>query len=225
MSPRIAAGFLAAVLLAAAAQAESLDDVLARMDQAAKSFRAYSASVKRVDYAKVLDSYDDSAGVMRLKRAKNGVVGIVDTTEGPDRTVLHFNGPMVERYLPNANTVEQWNIKKYASAMDQMLLLGFAVTREEIKRDYDVKLIGAETVNSVQTSHITLTPKSSETLKYVQTFDLWIDPQGHAIRQKGTEPNGNYRLATFSDLKVNPSLPDSDFELNTPKGVKVVKEN
>lgn len=225
MRRRIAIALTGAVWFCSAARADLLDDVLARMDAAAKQFQSYSASVKRVDYVKVVDSYDDSAGFIRLKRAKNGVVGIMDVTAGPDHTITHFDGPIVERYLPKANTIEQYNAKKSAATMDQMLLLGFAVTRDEIKRDYDVKLVGAETVNGAETTHIALTPKSSEALKYVKTIDLWIDANGHAIRQKGTEPGGNYHLATFSDLKVNPSIPASEFELNAPKGVKVAKEN
>lgn len=225
MTRRLVIVLAGGVWLCAAARAQTLDEVLANMDDAAKQFHSYSANVKRVDYAKVLDSYDDSRGSMRLKRAKNGVVGIMDITAGPDHTVTYFNGPIVERYLPKANTIEQYNAKKLTATMDQMLLLGFAITRDEIKRDYDVKLAGTETVNGVKTSHISLTPKSAEALKYVKMIDLWIDPKGNAVRQKGTEPNGNYRLATFSDLKVNPTLPDSEFDLNVPKGVKTVKEN
>jgi outer membrane lipoprotein-sorting protein len=227
MKTRLAIALTAGIGLGAGvlAAADSLDDVLARMDSAAKEFQSYSATVKRVDYTKVLDSTDDSSGAMRLKRGKNGIVGIMDTTAGPDHTVVHFNGLTVERYLPKAATVEQYNAKKFASTMDEMLLLGFAVTRADLKQNYDIKLLGADTVDGTQTSHILLTPKSPEALKYVKTIDLWINATGNAIRQKGTEPTGNYKLATFSDLKVNPRLPDAAFDLTVPKGTKTVKEN
>jgi outer membrane lipoprotein-sorting protein len=225
MTRRFAIALTAGVWVCAAAHADSLDDVLARMDAAAKQFHSYSANVKRADYAKVVDSYDDSSGFMRLKRGKNGVVGIMDITAGPDHKITHFDGPTVQVYLPNANTIQQYNAKKWKASMDQLLLLGFAVTRDEIMRDYDVKLIGTETINGVATTHIVLTPKSAEALKIVKTIDLWIDSKGNAIRQKGTEPDGDSHLVTYSDLKVNPPLPDSDFELDVPKGVKTVKEN
>lgn len=215
----------ATVLCAATAHAETIDDVLARMDASAKQFRSYSAAVKVVRYGSVLESYDDSSGSMRLRRVKDKIVGILDTTEGPDHTILHFDGPIAQRYLPKAKTVEQYNIKQYASVLDGMVMLGFAITANEIKRDYTVKLVGPETISGVQTSHIVLTPKSAEALKYAKTIDLWIDAMGHAIRQKGTTPENNYRQATFSNLQVNPSLPDSEFELQVPKDVKVVKEN
>jgi outer membrane lipoprotein-sorting protein len=227
MNSRTAIALIAGLCLAAAgpARAESLDDVLARMDTAAKQFQSYSASVKRVDYTKVLDSTDDSSGTMRLKRGKTGIVGIMDTMAGPDRTVIHFNGPTVEVYLPKAATIPVFNAKKFASTMDEMLLLGFAITREQLKQDYDLALAGPETVDGAATAHITLTPKSPDALKYVRKIDLWIDSKGNSIRQKGTEPSGNYRLASFSNLQVNPPLPDSAFELTPPPGTKRVKEN
>jgi outer membrane lipoprotein-sorting protein len=207
------------------ARADTLDDVLARMDAAANQFQSYSANMRRIDYSKVLDSTDESSGAMRLKRAKIGIVGIMDTTAGPDHTIIHFNGPTVERYLPKAATVEVYNAKKFASSMDQMMLLGFAISRDEMKRDYDISFVGEETVDGTPTSHIALTPKSPEALKYVRKVELWINAKGNSIRQKGTEPSGNYRLAIFSKLEVNPSLPDSAFELSLPPGVKKVKEN
>ncbi len=225
MTSRYAIAILGALSLAAA-RAETIDDVLARVDMAARQFQSYSATVKRVDYGKTLDTYDDSSGSMRIKRTKNKVVGIMDTTAGPDHTVDYFDGPIFEIYLPKANTVQKWEFKKYVSTIDQMLLLGFAITRDEIKRDYDAKLVGTETIAGMQVSHILLVPKSAEARQqYVKSIDLWINANGNAVQQKGTEPNGDYRLATFSNLQLNPPLPDSEFELHTPPGTKVVKEN
>ena len=224
MNSRIAIALTAGLWLGTA-RADSLDDVLMRMDAAAKQFQSYSATVKRVDYTKVLDSTDESSGPVRLKRGKNGIIGIMDMTAGPDHTVIHFNGQTVERYLPKALTNEQYNAKKFATTLNQMLLLGFAVTRDELKTNYDIKLVGAENVDGTATSHLVLTPRSAEALKYVKTIELWIVGKGNAIQQKGTEPSGNYKLAILSDLKINPPLPDSAFELNLPKGVKTVKEN
>lgn len=209
----------------AIARADALDDVLMRMDSAAKQFQSYSANVKRIDYTKVLDSTDESTGTMRLKRAKMGITGIMDTTAGPDHTIIHFDGPTVERYLPKAATKEVYNAKKFMSSMDQMLLLGFAVSRQEMMRDYDISLVGTETIDGVPTTHIALVPKSAEAQRYVRKIELWVNDKGNAIRQKGTEPSGNTRLAIFSNLQVNPPLPDSAFELVVPKGVKTVKEN
>lgn len=197
------------------------------MDSAAKEFKSYTADVNRVDYTKIIDEKDQTIGSMRLQRTKSGVEGVMDFTSGPDHYLLGLSGNTLRKYLPKANEVQLYNLRKSAATLDQFLLLGFSTTREEMMRDYDVKLIGPEKLGSVETTHILLTPKSAETLKLVKTIDLWIpDGKGNPIQQKGNEPSGNYRLATFSNLKVNPpNLQPSDFILSVPAGVKTVKEN
>ncbi|HEY1754606.1 MAG TPA: outer membrane lipoprotein carrier protein LolA [Bryobacteraceae bacterium] len=220
---RAVASLMLCPLLSAA---DSIEDVLARMDGAARQFKSYSAAVKQQEYTKAVHDTYESNGFMRFKRGKNGVEGILDLTSGPDRTVIHLNGSTVEVYLPKASTVEIYKAGQFASMLDQMLLLGFSVTRDEMKRDYEIKLDGMETVNSTPAARLVLTPKSAEALKYVVSIELWIpDGKGNAIRQRLNQPKGNYRMATFSDLRLNPPLPDSDFQLSLPKDVKRIKEN
>ena len=168
------------------ARADGTDDVLARMDAAARRFQSYSATVKRVDYTKVLDATDDSGGPVRLKRGKNGIVGIMDLTSGPDHFILHFNGQTVDRYLPKALTNEQYNAKKFAATLNQMLLLGFAVTRDELKLNYEIRLVGAETVNGIpRLAHCADPEIGRRPQVHVQTIDLWIDGKGNAVQQRG----------------------------------------
>jgi len=70
-------------------------------------------------------------------------------------------------------------------------------------------------------NHLELTPKSAEARKFATKVELWI-PEGkaNAVKEKVTEPSGNYLETTYSEVKPNPSLPDSDFELKLPRGVK-----
>ena len=203
-----------AVALVCAARADSLDDVLSRMDATAKSFKAYSADVKTVDYTKLFDDKAESVGSMRLQRTKNGVSGIVDFNTGINPFILHLNGTTSERYLPKANEIQVYNMRKISATIDQMLLLGFDVTRDEMMRDYVIKSGGAAKVGSDDTTRVVLTPKSAETLKVVKTVELWIlDGKGYPIQIKETTPEGNYKLFVLSKLVLNPTLPASAFEL------------
>ncbi len=227
---RILSTVLAAVsafaLTLTCAGADTLDDVLNRIDVAAQQFKSYSATVKRLDHDKVLDTDDMIDGKFFLKRAKNGVVGNLDFTEGPDHYIIHLNGGMVEKYLPKVPIVQVFDLKKFAHTMDETVLLGFAVTRQEMEADYAIKLVGTDPIDGIPSAHLILTPKSAEGQKYIKSVELWI-PQGKGtpIRQKGTEPSGDYRIATYSDVKLNASLPDSAFELVVPPGTKRVKAN
>jgi outer membrane lipoprotein-sorting protein len=66
-------------------------------------------------------------------------------------------------------------------------------------------------------------PKTDELKKLITKIELWV-PEGQAnpIQEKVTEPSKNYELVTYSDIKVNPALPDSAFELKLPPKVKKI---
>ena len=56
-----------------------------------------------------------------------------------------------------------------------------------------------------------------------QKSKLWIDGQANKVQEKWSTPSKDYDQVTYSDLKVNLALPDSDFELNLPPGVKELR--
>jgi outer membrane lipoprotein-sorting protein len=219
---------LLALAITAIARPDSLEDVLARMDSAAKEFKSYSANVKWLDYTKIINEKDETNGAMRLQRTKSGVSGIVDFSSAQDPYIVHVDGTKGQKYLPKANEIQDFNMRKFAGTLDQLLLLGFSVTREEMQRDYDIKLGGAEKVDSVGTTRIILAPKSAETLKMIRTIELWIqDGKGYPIQiKRTTAPSGNYQIFTFSNLQLNPPLPPTAFELPpSASRAKKIKEN
>lgn len=214
--------FAILILPALLARAESLTDVLARMDRAAQDFRALSASMKRVQFTAVINETNEMDGVMRLKRVKGGTVGIVDFQQPEQRTV-YVNGHNIQIYYPKANTVEIYDSSKYTANIDQFLLLGFGTSSAELHKSYDLKVSGAETIGGLATTRVELTPKSAELKKLITKIELWI-PEGQdtPVQERVIEPSKNYELVVYSDIKVNPSLPDSSFELKLPPNVKKI---
>ena len=213
---------LVGFLLDAAAHADTLDAILARMDRAAKEFKSVSAKMKRLEFTAVLNESGEMNGEMRLKRDKGGTVGLVEFHD-PDPRVISFNGRQARVYYPKANTVEVYDAGKYKETMDRFLLLGFGTSGAELKKEYEIKQGGAEMVGSVQTTHLELIPKSPDLKQYVTQIEFWIpDGQSNPIREKVTQPSKNYSIVTYSDLKLNPGLPASAFELKLPPGVKIL---
>jgi outer membrane lipoprotein-sorting protein len=204
------------------ARAESLADVLARMDRAAQDFRSLSAKMHRVQFTAVLSESSSMDGLMRLKRGKGGTVGVVEF-QPPDVRTVFVNGKNIQIYYPKANSVEIYDASKYVSSLDQFLLLGFGTTSAELTKSYDAKLGGAEEVAGKMCARVELTPKSAEMKKLITTIELWI-PEGdaHPVREKVNEPSKNYELVDYSDIQVNPALPDAAFELRLPAGVKKI---
>jgi outer membrane lipoprotein-sorting protein len=206
----------------ALAKADTLADVLARMDHAAGEFRSLSANMKRIQFTAVLSETSEMDGVVRLRRAKGGTVGVIDFQQPEQRTIF-INGKSVQIFYPKANTLEIYDASKYAASMDQILLLGFGTTSAELKKSYDLKDGGAQKLGLIDTTRIELTPKSADLKKLITRIEMWIpDGQSNPIRVKFNEPSRNYELVDYSDIKPNPPLPDSAFDPKFPPNAKKI---
>ncbi len=211
----------ALVLTVAPARSESLADILARMDRASKDFKSMSAQMKEVDYTAVIDESREAIGEVRMKHSKSGTVVHLEYQQ-PDPRIVHADSHKAQIFYPKAKTVEVYDIGKYSGLADQ-ILIGFATSGDELKKNYAMKVAGTENVGGQPATRIELIPKSQELLKLATTIELWIlEGQSYPIQEKFVEPSKNYKLVTYSSVKVNPELPDSAFELKLPTGVKTV---
>jgi outer membrane lipoprotein-sorting protein len=204
------------------ARAESLSDILARMDRSAAEFKSFSAKMKRTNYTAVLDETTETNGAVRMRRTRKGTEAVMDFFE-PDLHTIYLSGHTGEVYYPKANTVQIYNAGKFASSVDSLVLLGFGTTSTELSKDYEVKVGGAETIGSVHTTRLALTPKSKDIRNMASQIELWIpEGQSNPIQEKIIEPSKDYVLVSYSDMKINPVLPDSAFELKLPANVKKI---
>jgi outer membrane lipoprotein-sorting protein len=211
---------LLAVTGTAMAQAESLDAILARMDTAARQFSSLTAHIQQTHFTPVFNESEVSSGMIHMKRAKSGALVLIEYG-GPNARSIAIGPRTVQRYFPKAGVVEVYDTARYTNTIDQHLLLGFGTTAMELKKLYDMKVAGTETLGPVSTTRIELTPKSAETLKLISKIELWIpEGQGNPAQEKITERSRETDLAVYSDTQLNASLPDSEFELKLPAGVK-----
>jgi outer membrane lipoprotein-sorting protein len=215
--------YLIVALAASLGRAESLDDVLKRMDQAAQTFKSMLADVHKTDYSDLFSEANSEDGTFRMmKRAKGGVVMLVKFT-GRDPRTIRIADNKLEIYHPRANSVDQYNTRKFTKSADQLLLVGFGTSRADLEKKYEISLGGSEVIANVKTTRIDLKPKSAEEKNFFNMIQLWIpEDKGNPIQDKVLtgKSNKDYNLVQYSNVKINPALPDSDFELNLPAGVK-----
>jgi outer membrane lipoprotein-sorting protein len=210
------------LLVGRLARAESMADVLARMDRAAGEFRSLSATMKRIHYTAVLSETETTDGTVRLKRVKASTVGVIEFKQ-PEMRTIFINGKSVQVFYPKANTVEIYDASKYTSSMEQIILLGFGTSSTELKKSYDIKDGGAQKINGTDTTRLELTPKSPELKKLITRIEMWIaEGQSNPLRVKFSEPSKNFEQVDYSDNQTNPTLPDSAFELKLPASVKKI---
>ncbi len=213
-------------LAASLARADSLADVLNRMDQAAAKFRSLTAHVHHIDYTDVLSDTTEEDGIFKMMKRGKTVVFLGDF-KGRDARQVWMSGNTVRIYYPKANEVDNFDTRKYTKSADLLLLVGFGTPKAELEKTYDISLGGNETIGTAKTTRIDLKPKSPEAKKLFNVIQLWI-PNGGAnpIQEKvlSGKENKDYKLFQFSDEKIltvaDPPLPASDFDLKLPPGVK-----
>jgi outer membrane lipoprotein-sorting protein len=212
---------LAAVFCAGGARAASLDQVLARMDQNALKFKSVTAKIRYDSYIAVVKSDEVSTGTFHMKRTRKDVLVLVELTE-PDPKSVAFAGTKLEIYYPKLKQIEVYNLGSH-DVVEKYLALGFGASANDLKADYAIKELGAETMNGVQTSRLELIPKSKQVLQQFLKIELWMsDATGYPVQEKFYKTGGDYTIITYSDVTINPTLPDSAFKLNPPKGVQRV---
>lgn len=214
-------GILAAAPSALVAQDAA--SVLARMDRAADGFRGITATVKKVSFTAVIKESTEETGKMALYRPKPKDMRMLVEFAKPDERAVAFAGKKLQVYYPKLRTVQEYDLGKQSSLLDQFLLLGFGTPGSELKKSYEIKYIGAEAIDGVKTFHLELKPLSADAKAHVRQVDLWIgESEGQPVQQKILQPSRDYTVITYGDLKVNPSgLSDNSVKLNTPKGTKV----
>jgi outer membrane lipoprotein-sorting protein len=220
LSRLIATGLLGIAALAAPAQPDAaLAPVFARMDRAAAGFKGLTADVRHLTHTDFVNDDSVDTGTIKLKRPKpNDTRVLIQFTE-PDPKSLYFQGKKLDIYYPRMQTVDEYDLGKNREIVDQYLLLGFGATSKELQNAYTIRLVGDETVAGQKATELELVPKSKDVLQQVKKFQLWIGEAGVPVQLK-FYPSGQYVVFTYTNIKVNPDLPESELKLQIPKGTK-----
>ncbi|MBX9601829.1 MAG: outer-membrane lipoprotein carrier protein LolA [Bryobacteraceae bacterium] len=212
---------LAVVFLSAPGFAQDgLTEVLARMDKVAPGFESMAAKFKWTEYTSVIKETNESSGEIRFKRIKNKVRGLIDYTQ-PDAKTVMLADQQVWIHLPKIKTAQIYDLGKQGDQLYQFLLLGFGTSSASLRKNWDVKLAGSDTVAGHKTSRLELIPKSGEARNYLSRVELWIPENGsYPLQEKLHQKSGDYILISYSAQQFNTGMPDGSLDLKLPPGTK-----
>lgn len=199
----------------------SVDSVLTLMDHSAQSFRSLTATIEHIKFTAVVSDTSTETGNLYVRRDEKMRI---DITAPDPRTILR-TGDSLFVYTPKIKRVEEYNLGKNRSMVDQYILLGFGTRSAEVRKSYDVVLTGEDQLDGRKVAVLELTPKSEEVRKQIIKIQMWIDEASWLpIQQKFFEATaGDYFLFHYSDLKEDLKVPESRFKQDWPKGVTRVK--
>ena len=203
----------------------ALDGVLKKMDAAAASFRTTQADFEWDRYERVIDEVDDvQFGTIYYRRTGKEIEMMIDikkegsspTDAKPEPKFVLLHEGKIRMYQPKPDQVTVYDLGKNSSDFESYLVLGFGGSGQELVKEFEVTYKGPETINGVATAKLELVPKSERVRNNFKQIILWIDlDRGVSVQQQLFEPQGDYRLAKYSAIRVNEKIGNDVFQLKT----------
>lgn len=202
----------------------ALESVLTQMDSASAQFRNAEADFVWDQYQKVVNETDTQKGKVYYRRTGKGETQMSANIQSPDEKSLVFADGKVRLYQPKIQQVNEYDAGKNRDQFQSFLVLGFGGRGHDLPKQFDVNFGGFEAINGVKTAKLELVPKAPNVKNMFNQIVIWVDPgRGISLKQQFFEPSGDYRIANYSNIKLNTKVPDDVFKLHTSGSVKTVK--
>jgi outer membrane lipoprotein-sorting protein len=202
----------ALIAVPVSAKADDLQSVLNRLNASAKKFHSVSANV--VFDTEMQDPVPDSdvyKGIAYYQRDGNNFKMAAHFSERnarPSSAAYNYTGGAIHFF--DGTEVHTYDASKWQA----YLILGFGASGTELADKWDIKYLGSSVIDGVNVAQLELVAKDPQVRKNIAKITIWIDPdRGVSLKQRFDESPGVYRICTYSDIKVNQSLPSKAFDL------------
>lgn len=219
MATRTLLAISAALLLSTppAMRADDLRSVLHKLDEAAARFKSTSADVKYeiVQTDPIPDTEVQTGTVYYQRKGSSFELGIhLQTDNGrPVPKVIVVSSGVFKMY---DQLIDQVITSNKVSKYESYLALGFGASGKELQQKWNITFLGTETLDGVPVDKLELVAKDPAVLKLFPNVTIWIDPErGVSLKQVFDEGEGQSRTCTYTNIKVNRSLPSDAFTFKT----------
>jgi outer membrane lipoprotein-sorting protein len=205
------------------AQADGLQDVLARMNKAAANFKTGQADFEWLVYTKVVEQTDIQKGKIYYRR-KGAELSLAIKIESPVPKQIVVEKGTLLMYEKRIDQLTERKLGKNKDDIEAGMSLGFGSRGDDLTKNYEVQLAGWETVDGVKTAKLELVPKRATEKQYFTKIIMWIDPDRDvALKQQFFQPSEDYRLVHNTNIQVNSKIPADVFQLPVTGSTKRVK--
>ena len=202
---------------------DNLEVALTQMDKSAASFRSAEADFVWDQFQAIVQEHDLQKGKVFFVRHEKDTHMAAQINE-PDKKQVVFTEGKIRFYQPKIDQVTEYEAGANKEEVESFMVLGFGGRGHDLLKSFDVGLGGEETIDGVKTVKLELTPKAEKVKKMFSRFILWIDPlRDVSLKQQAFEPSGDFRTATYSNIKLNEKVPEDTFKLKTTSKTKVVR--
>jgi outer membrane lipoprotein-sorting protein len=210
----------------------ALDSVLRKMDAVAANFTTAQANFQWETYQKVIDEVVDyQTGIIYYRKSNKQIemmaevkrAGSSASSMKDEPKFVLLSGGKVRLYQPKTDQVTEFDLGKNQSDFESYIVLGFGASGQDLQKNFDVTYMGPETIDGVKTAKLQLIPKSQKVKNTYSQIFLWIDlDRGVSVQQQLFQPQGDYRLAKYSQIKLHEKISDDVFKLKTTSKTQTV---
>jgi outer membrane lipoprotein-sorting protein len=207
--------------VAATPAPDQKDEILRRLDQAAKNFRSTSADFQFDTYITdpIPDQETQKGTVYYERTGKNfRMAGHIREENGkPVPKVYVISGGVVRLY---ELLIDQVTTLSKLGQYESWFMLGFGASGKELEEKWEIKYLGSETLldgnTKIKTEKLEMVPKDPSIRKNLPKVTAWMDTErGISLKQVYDEGQGQTRVAVYFNIKVNEALPANAFTLKT----------
>jgi len=199
----------------------TLDNLLKQMDTQAADFHSLTADLERTKVTVVVNDKSTESGKIVVRSDDKMRI---ELTQPDPRTILR-DGDNFYIYNPKIHRVEEYNLGKRKSVVDQFLLLGFGTSGKSLKESYSITLQGEDTLDGRKVVLLELLPKTDEVKKQLSKIHLWLDESTWlpAQQQFFETGSGDYFTIRYKNVSRNVRINDSEFKPHWPHGTTKVQ--
>ncbi len=199
----------------------TLDNVLKQLDAEARDFHSLTADMERTKVTVVVNDKSTESGHIYVRSDDKMRI---ELTQPDLRTILRNNDNFYI-YNPKIHRVEEYNLGKKKSVVDQFLLLGFGTSGKSLLRSYSITLRGEESLDNHKVLLLELLPKTDAVRRQLSKIQLWLDEATWLpVQQQFFETgSGDYFIIRYKNIARNVRIPDSRFKPRWPRGTTKVQ--
>ena len=199
----------------------TLENVLKQLDSQAAEFRSLTADLERTKVTVVVNDKSTESGHILVRRDARMRI---ELTQPDPRTILR-DGDNFYLYNPKIHRVEEYNLGKKKSVLDQFFLLGFGTSGTSLKQSYTISVQGEVMLDNRKVILLELLPTTDEVKRQLSKIQLWLDESTWlpAQQQFFEMGSGDNFIVRYKNMERNVKIPDSEFKPHWPHGTSKVQ--
>lgn len=204
--------------------ADDLKSVLQQLNAAAARFHSMSADLAAENQqTDPIPNTDVQTGTIYYERKGGGFEMAIHLEKENGKTVPKVIVGKGDVFTMYEKLTDQVTTKKGAGKYEGYLALGFGASGNDLEAKWSIKYVGSEVMNGVKVAKLELIAKDPDVVKLFPKVTIWIDSErGVSLKQYFDEGQGQSRTVTFSNFKLNQTLPGDAFSFKTDSKTQYV---